>query len=498
MDKSVLIIGGGLGGLMTGALLAKEGYRITVLEKNAIIGGGLQNFCREGVSFDTGMHMLGGFRKGGSLYRICTHLGIMEKLHIREVDADCMDSLHYLSDGREYRIAMGREGFIESLAQHFPNCREQLEEYADALFRIADQFSLFNLKPSGEGIQQHSPEFMLPADEFIAKYIKDERLRRVVAYTTPLYSGIAGETPAYIHCLINTLYIKGTSRFEGGSQHFAEALAEVIRENGGKVLSNRTVSRIKLSERYVESVVTSNGESYSAENYICATDISHLLEIIDSGGFSKAFRERIASIPRSYSVFTLYITLKENSFPYINHTGYIIDDYNSIWDVTGKGGRWPRGLMYMTPPERLQGEYAEKIIINCPMEYSEVERWSGSRTGARPEEYYEWKRGREEAILDIMERRFPRFRECIKRRYSASPLTIRDFYNNRFGGMYGLRRDCKNMINSQIPPATKIKNLYLTGQNIGLHGICGVPLSAIITSELFLGRDYLLEKMNKE
>lgn len=50
MDKSVLIIGGGLGGLMTGALLAKEGYRITVLEKNAIIGGGLQNFCREGVS----------------------------------------------------------------------------------------------------------------------------------------------------------------------------------------------------------------------------------------------------------------------------------------------------------------------------------------------------------------------------------------------------------------------------------------------------------------
>ena len=296
MDKSVLIIGGGLGGLMTGALLAKEGYRITVLEKNAIIGGGLQNFCREGVSFDTGMHMLGGFRKGGSLYRICTHLGIMEKLHIREVDADCMDSLHYLSDGREYRIAMGREGFIESLAQYFPNCREQLEKYADALFRIADQFSLFNLKPSGEGIQQHSPEFMLPADEFIAKYIKDERLRRVVAYTTPLYSGIAGETPAYIHCLINTLYIKGTSRFEGGSQHFAEALAEVIRENGGRVLSNRTVSRIKLSERYVESVVTSNGESYSAENYICATDISHLLEIIDSGGFSKAFRERIRSI----------------------------------------------------------------------------------------------------------------------------------------------------------------------------------------------------------
>ena len=61
-NNDIIIIGGGLGGLTTGALLAKEGRKVTVLEKNNIVGGGLQNFTRKGILFDTGMHMLGGFR----------------------------------------------------------------------------------------------------------------------------------------------------------------------------------------------------------------------------------------------------------------------------------------------------------------------------------------------------------------------------------------------------------------------------------------------------
>ena len=63
MKEHIIIIGGGLGGLFTGAILAKEGYRITIFEKNKIIGGGLQSFKRRGHVFDTGMHILGGFRK---------------------------------------------------------------------------------------------------------------------------------------------------------------------------------------------------------------------------------------------------------------------------------------------------------------------------------------------------------------------------------------------------------------------------------------------------
>ena len=54
------------------------------------------------------------------------------------------------------------------------------------------------------------------------------------------------------------------------------------------------------------------------------------------------------------------------------------------------------------------------------------------------------------------------------------------------------------MINSHIVPRTKIKNLYLTGQNINLHGIIGVALSAILTAGEFVGVNTLIDKINDE
>ena len=81
MDKSAIIIGGGLGGLFTGAILSKEGLNVTVVEKNATVGGGLQSFTRFGEVFDTGMHVIGGLQRGGNIRRLCDYLGILDEMH---------------------------------------------------------------------------------------------------------------------------------------------------------------------------------------------------------------------------------------------------------------------------------------------------------------------------------------------------------------------------------------------------------------------------------
>ncbi|MDE5644926.1 MAG: NAD(P)/FAD-dependent oxidoreductase, partial [Muribaculaceae bacterium] len=80
--------------------------------------------------------------------------------------------------------------------------------------------------------------------------------------------------------------------------------------------------------------------------------------------------------------------------------------------------------------------------------------------------------------------------------YAASPLTVRDYFNTRNGAIFGGRKDCENLMRSQLPVFTKVRNLLLTGQNINLHGICGVPLTAINTAEAILGRNVLLKKIN--
>ena len=148
MKESVIIIGAGLGGLYTGAILAKEGLQVTVLEKNATIGGGLQTFQRFGETFDTGMHVIGGMQQGGNIRKICQYLGILSEVKVRDVDDDCTDRLYFAEDKTYYTIAKGKEGFVASLAKVFPQEEENLKRYVEAIYHLTGQFDLFNLRPS--------------------------------------------------------------------------------------------------------------------------------------------------------------------------------------------------------------------------------------------------------------------------------------------------------------------------------------------------------------
>ena len=94
-----------------------------------------------------------------------------------------------------------------------------------------------------------------------------------------------------------------------------------------------------------------------------------------------------------------------------------------------------------------------------------------------------------------MEEMYPDFREYVDGINTASPLTIRDYYGTKHGAMFGYAKDCKNLALSQVPVATKIPNLLLTGQCVNLHGFCGVPLTAINTCEAILGRNHIISKL---
>ena len=481
--QTVIIIGGGLGGLFTGALLAKEGYSVTVVEKNTTAGGGLQTFQRAGVSFDTGMHMLGGLRPGGSVRKICHYLGIDSRLELLPCDADCMDSIVMGED--TYRVPEGREAFTEYFAQRFPDEADNVRRYVEALYQLADEVDFFYLRTGKDDLFSHSEKFLWSASDFIAYYIKDERLRDVLAYMNPMYGGVAGRTPAYIHALINVLYINGQDRFVGSSQQLADALVDVITQGGGQVVTGQRVTRLHIdSERRCTGVTTDKGASYSADCYISAIHPQQLITIADAGAFPKSYRQRVASIPNSYSAFSVYIKFRDGVFPYINHT----------YDPTDEA--WPHGFMYMTPPEHNQGPWATKMIINCLMPFSAVRQWEHTTVGRRGEDYELWKQHHVDRIFSRMEQLYPGFGHAVENVWSSSPLTIRDYYGQPDGALYGIVKDCQNIMLSQLPIWTKVKNLLLTGQNVNLHGICGVPLTAVNTVEALIGQNKLVEKIN--
>lgn len=497
--KTVVIIGGGLGGLVSGAILAKEGFKVVVLEKNSTIGGGLQTFSRFGERFDTGMHVIGGMQEGGNIYRLCKYLGIIDKVLLRRVDAECADSLYFAEDKKRYNIKEGKEGFINSLAYYFPKERENIAAYVKAIYDISDNVDLFHLRPSKDSLFKRYPDdFLLSADAFVAKYINNPKLRSIVAYMNPLYGGRGDETPSFIHAIISTLYINGASRFVGGSSKFADLLVSIIESSGGEVIVGDKVEWIEVNDHHIDFVKTSKGREYHGQYYISDVHPCTLLELMPQKAFPKAYRDRLRSIPNSYSAFSVYIKFKPNTFPYINHSEYYMTRYADMWHFGEPHSFWPLGFLFMTPPEEQQSKYAKKALVTAPMLFQEVAKWENTVVGHRGKDYEQWKEQKTQQILRKVEEMHPGFMSCIEKVNASSPLTIRDFYGVKDGALSGYSKDYKNITLSQVPVFTKVDNLLLTGQNNNLHGFCGVSLTAINTAEAILGKDYILNKINNE
>lgn len=498
MKQHIVIIGGGVGGLFTGAFLSKEGYRVTVLEKNHIVGGGLQCFKRHGESFETGMHIIGGFQPGGNLSKICHYLGVLSKLSIRPTDDDAIDSITYKCDGTTYRIPRGRLAFTTYLSQAFPAEREGILRYMQDLYAITDSVNLYHIRSSDDTINSYSDDFFMPADEFIAKHITNSRLRDLLAYMSPMYGGVAGHTPAYVHALINVLYIEGSSMFAGECTQLADALCHLIEENGGNIVAGDAVTSIQVTERMVERILTQKGREYTADWYISDVHPCTLLSLTGEKAFPKAYRTRIQSLPNSYSCFTVYIKFKPDCHPYVNHPQYYQDCEGAVWNLcSDTNNQWPIGLMCITPPAREQGKWASRMVVNCVMSFEDVRQWEATTVGKRGSDYEAWKEDRKQRVLHKLEEFMPGTLSHIDFCLASSPLTIRDFYGTKDGAIYGFMRDSQNFVRSQIPIGTKIRNLLLTGQNVNLHGICGVPLTAIEVTEALVGRGVVIEKINQ-
>lgn len=485
--KTCVIIGGGIGGLVSGALLAKEGYKVTVLEKNAIIGGGLQTFKRHGVSFPTGMHIFGGFQEGGNMRKLFEYLGVMDKISLRPTDDEASDVVTMMDDGLTYKLPRGKERFITYLSSMFPAEKEQIKAYIDKLFELSEEENLFYLRETPADHTTHSDDFLGSVERLRNQYITEPKLKALLGYLSSLFGGDEQTTPAYIHALLSTLHINGTYQFIGESQQLADALEKVIENAGGQVIANEEVVKIAVENRQVLGVFTKSGKCYQAEKYISDVHPDVLLRIIDDSAFPTAFKNRVSEIPETVSSFKVFVKFKEGAFPYLNHAHFLHAQQESAW---------PRELMFVTPPQENQGDFAQTMVIISSMEFGQVMRWENTRTGHRGEAYESWKQAMTDKVLGRMKQLYPDFCDKIDFVFAASPLTIRDFYGNKEGSNYGFQKDSRNLILSQMSVTTKVKNLFLTGQNVNIHGLCGVSLTAIETAEALVGRNAIVGKIN--
>ena len=131
------------------------------------------------------------------------------------------------------------------------------------------------------------------------------------------------------------------------------------------------------------------------------------------------------------------------------------------------------------------------------MTWQHVDQWSSTTPSTRPEVYKQWKAIIAEQMIDCISKVIPELRNSIERYYTASPLTIRDAYATTKGAIYGIKRTCSSRLYIQRLSSPKVYNLYFSGQNVFLHGFCGVALTAVATAEAITGKGSVIEKIKK-
>ena len=148
--QDVIIIGSGLGGLLCAYLLARAGKQVLVLEQGRVAGGCLQSYQRQGFTYDTGLHYVGGLSEGQPLHRLFQYAGLM-KLPWQQMQSEGFDRV---TIGKHtYWFNQGYKAFAQCIANYFPEEQSAIHQYTELLQEISRR-ELDMLRPGSNATER--------------------------------------------------------------------------------------------------------------------------------------------------------------------------------------------------------------------------------------------------------------------------------------------------------------------------------------------------------
>lgn len=240
-----VVIGAGIGGLVTANLLAREGLSVLLVERHYMVGGYCSTFRRGGFTFDAATHFYPLLGNPETMTgRLLAELGV----ETGWVKMDPVDTFHF-PDGTRFEVPADFETYLARLHAEFPAQREALERFF-ALVREAYSLGLlhhFRGKPLAQ-LPRLAELAPLTLGEVLAREITDSKLRLLLAADCPHWGSPPSRTSFVFDSMLRLSYFLGNYYPRGGSQAFADELARCLEARGGHVLTSAEARRILVRE----------------------------------------------------------------------------------------------------------------------------------------------------------------------------------------------------------------------------------------------------------
>ncbi len=465
MNKKVVVIGAGIGGLGTAGLFAKKGYDVTVLEKNENFGGRANIFEAEGFRFDMGpswylapdifehyFELLG--------EKISDHL-TLKKLQPSYRIFFRKDS-HPLDIHSDLDIDTGAFDSIESGAG------EKLREYlkqSEYQYDVATQhfmyknydtvFDFLNRRVMTEG---QKLSVFSKMHSFVSRFFKSKKLQQVMEYTMVFLGTSPYEAPALYNLMSHMDFNQGVFYPTGGFYELIKSLCAIAEKNGAKLRSGANVSEIVVENGAATGVRLSNGEIVPADIVISNADMwfteTKMLGEKWRTHSQKYWNKRVMAP----SAFIMYLGVNEKLPGITHHNLLFSEDWRKNFDDIYKSPCLPdEPSLYVCAPSVTDSSVApegkENLFVLVPIA-SDLEMSN------------EEKESYADKILNLMETemRLPGLRDKIEYRRI---YTVEDFaadYNSFKGSALGLAHTIwQTAIFRPKNQSSKVKNLYYVG-----------------------------------
>lgn len=477
--KNIAVIGSGFSGLAAASLLAKEGHRVTIFEKNNTVGGRAAVFKSDGYIFDMGPSwywMPGVFEEFFAIFNKKTS----DYYDLTRLDPGFV--MHF-GKNNNLEVPSSIDAIYELFEREEENGGQKLKDFlneAETKYNLA--FNDFIYKPSAsllEFMNLKTFRHLFSLDIFgsfhahVRKYFKSEKLLRIMEFPILFLGGSPKNIPG-LYSLMNFAALQlGTWYPAGGFSKITDGMAMLAKELGVLIKTNEAVVKITVLDNLVTSVITANGPHYF-DAVISSSDYAHSEQLLDIGyrNYKPDYWERKVFSP---SALIFYLGVKKKINKLHHHNLFFDQDLETHTNEIYKNPAWPdKPLFYVCCPSKtdvtVAPENHENIFVLMPIA-------SGLADNKETREKYF------KILMDRLEHiTGESIREYIDFKRSYCINDFKDDYNSYKGNAYGLANTLVQ--SSFLKPKLKnkkIKNLFYAGQ-LTVPGP-GVP-PAIISGRL--------------
>ncbi|BAY08632.1 carotenoid isomerase [Calothrix sp. NIES-2098] len=465
----VIVIGSGIGGLVTATQLAAKGAKVLVLESYLIPGGSAGYFERQGYRFDVGASMIFGMGQNGTTNLLTRALDAVNVS--LETIADPVQIHYHLPDNLDLKVDRVYDKFLQNLTAYFPHERKGIRRFYDECWRV------FNCLNSMDLLSLEEPRYLLRVffqrplaclglvkylpqnvGDVARRYIKDPQLLKFIDIECYCWSVVTANMTPMINAgmVFSDRHYGGVNYPKGGVGKIAQTLAAGLEKAGGKIQYQARVTKIITERGKAVGVKLANGQVYRGKRIVSnATRWDTFEKLLPVESMPRNEKKWQQTYKKSPSFLSLHMGVKKSVLPQGTECHHILlEDWQQMTA--------PQGTIFVSIPTLLDPDLAP---AGYHIIHAFTPDWIDNWQGMNESEYEAHKEAAAWRIIDRLEQIFPGLDAGLDYLEVGTPRTHRRFLG-REDGTYGPipRRKLRGLLGMPFN-RTAIPGLYCVGDS---------------------------------